>query len=252
MSHNPLLVAIEQLQTVLLARATGEGDDQAEYHRLRAILMANSSIEPLLPRFVHSCRDLGQFWALIKVQYPGYQARREFIWREFRPVFDAIEHGLSSPVEKTATETLSKLDAEHVRRYWAKALERVHGDPAGAITSARTLVESICKLILDAQGIDYEKNQDLNKLYKQAARSLNLGPDQHEPQVFKQILSGCYSVVEGVASLRNSLGDAHGQGASPVQPAARHAILAVNLAGTMATFLLQSFATRHGEHRVIE
>ncbi|WP_334364405.1 abortive infection family protein [Bradyrhizobium sp. AZCC 1578] len=46
------------------------------------------------------------------------------------------------------------------------------------------------------------------------------------------------SVVEGLGSLRNKIGDAHGQGGKPVRPSARHAAqLAVNLAGAMATFL---------------
>jgi hypothetical protein len=36
-------------------------------------------------------------------------------------------------------------------------------------------------------------------------------------------------------------GDAHGQGRNPIRPTPRHAELAVNLAGTMAAFLVSTW-----------
>ena len=69
---------------------------------------------------------------------------------------------------------------------------------------ARTLLESVCKHILDESGgNEYEANPDLNKLYKQTATVLNLTKAQHEEVVFKQILGGCTAVVEGLGALRN-------------------------------------------------
>jgi hypothetical protein len=62
--------------------------------------------------------------------------------------------------------------------------------------------------------------------------------------VFKQILGGCSAVVEGLGALRNRLSDAHGTGKSAVKPAARHAELAVNLAGALAVYLLATKAAR--------
>jgi Abortive infection C-terminus len=44
--------------------------------------------------------------------------------------------------------------------------------------------------------------------------------------------------------MRNKLSDAHGRGRRPVRPGARHAALAVNLAGTMATFLIETWNER--------
>jgi hypothetical protein len=73
---------------------------------------------------------------------------------------------------------------------------------------------------------------------------LNLSPSQHTEQLFKQILGGCQTVVEGVGALRNRHSDAHGKSASRKKPAPRHAELAVNLSGTMATFLLQTLEAR--------
>jgi hypothetical protein len=107
-----------------------------------------------------------------------------------------------------------------------------------AITLARTLLETVCKHILDTHNVTYENDTDLPGLYKLVAKTLNLAPSQHSETIFKQILGGCTAVVEGLGALRNRLSDAHGQGKKIVRPAPRHAELAVNLAGTVAMFLV--------------
>jgi len=45
-------------------------------------------------------------------------------------------------------------------------------------------------------------------------------------------------------SLRNRLGNSHGQGKRPVKPLPRRAELAVNMAGIMASFLLSTFEAK--------
>ena len=90
----------------------------------------------------------------------------------------------------------------------------------------------------------YSDKDDLPKLYGTAAKELNLAPSQHTEEVFRKILGGAHSVVDGLANLRNRLGDAHGQGKRPVKPAPRHAELAVNMAGSLASFLLATFEAR--------
>ncbi|UKJ76701.1 abortive infection family protein [Azospirillum brasilense] len=73
---------------------------------------------------------------------------------------------------------------------------------------------------------------------------LQLAPDQHTEEVFKTILGNCQNVVNSLASIRNKLSDAHGRGRKAVRPSARHAELAVNLAGTVATFLVSTWRAR--------
>lgn len=80
----------------------------------------------------------------------------------------------------------------------------------------------------------------LSELYKLTATGINLAPEQHNEQIFKQILGGCSGIVNGLGTLRNKLGDAHGVNGKPVRPSPRHAILAVNLAGAMSSFLLET------------
>ncbi|WP_215352083.1 abortive infection family protein [Sphingopyxis soli] len=73
--------------------------------------------------------------------------------------------------------------------------------------------------------------------------SLKLAPDDHSEQVFKQILGSCQQFVEQLGALRNKLSDAHG-GRRKTKPASRRAELAVNLAGSMATFLVSTWEVR--------
>ncbi len=234
----------EALQNLMISHATGGSESNQEYSRLRNSLMSNPSVEALIPRFVRNCRNLDQFWQFIKFQYPSYAERRKLIWDAFRPILEEMESASVFPADHIISDKLTILDASHIQSAWKKSLERRTTDPEGAITSARTLIESVCKHILDESGTSYDDGVELPKLYKATAEALNLAPSQHTEVVFRQVLGGCTSVVEGLGSLRNRLSDAHGKGKVGAKPAARHAELAVNLSGALATFLLATWEAR--------
>jgi abortive infection Abi-like protein len=107
-------------------------------------------------------------------------------------------------------------------------------------------LETVLKHILDSRGIAYEAKTDLVELYRLTAKELNLAPDQHTEEVFKRILGGVSSIVNGLGTLRNRLGDAHGHGKAAIRPALRHAELAVNLAGSVALFLVETVTKSSG------
>lgn len=235
----------EYLQTMLVTRATGGDSDNSHYQNLRTYFLENPSVKNLVPRFVRTNRNLDQFWQYIKCQDGTYAGRRELIWGAFEELLNHLESKQSLPAEKTISEQLQKFDADGIHFAWSKALERKSSDPEGAITISRTILESVCKHILDAEEVEYNKsNIELSDLYKATAKELNLAPEQHTEQVFKQILGGCSGIINGLGSLRNKLGDAHGKGKAPVKPQERHAELAVNLAGTMALFLIQTYTNK--------
>lgn len=81
-----------------------------------------------------------------------------------------------------------------------------------------------------------------------AAEVTNLAPSQHQEEVFRAILGNCQSIVNNLIAIRNRVGDAHGQGRRRVRPKPRHAELAVNLAGTMAAFLVETWQERNSEN----
>lgn len=238
------LTQVESLQNLLISRATGNQESNAEFTRLRQIIIENTALDVFIPKFIKTCRNIDQFWQFIKYEFGSYQERRDFIWNEFRPLLDAIERGGSAPSDEFVTKGLGKIDAAHVRAVWLKALDRRVSDPEGAITSARTLIETVCKHILDDMNVQYDDTADLPRLYKEIAKILNLAPSQHTEEVFKQILGGCTAVIEGLGTLRNRLSDAHGKGKMGVRPAPRHAELAVNLSGTLASYLLATWESR--------
>ena len=60
--------------------------------------------------------------------------------------------------------------SDHVHAVWNKALERRGSDAEGAITAARTLFESVCKLILDEEAASYDSKADLPALYSSRRR----------------------------------------------------------------------------------
>ena len=235
-----LLDKVELLQNQLIGQATSGGGSNEVYVRLRRELLADPTVGPKLPRYVRTCGDLGQFWQFIKPKFRSYAERREFIWNDFRPLIDEVAGVGSNPGQQVVSAALQQFDPEHVHAIWAKALERRANDPEGALTAARTLLESVCKHILDELAVAYQSDADLPKLYRLVAESLRLAPSQHSEQIFKQVLGGCQAVVEGLGAARNRLSDSHGQGKKPVRPASRHAALAVNLAGAMAVFLVET------------
>ena len=239
-----LLVQIETLQNMLIAQATGGAEDNSEYTRLRQVLLSQASLEPLIPQFVRTCRSLFQFWQFIKYEYGTYAERREFLWEQFRPLLEGVERGGLTPADQQVTTALDVLDQEYVQTSWSKALDRRQSDPEGAITAARTLLETIFKFILTDLNVPYDDKADLPELYKLTSEALNLAPSQHTEGIFKQILGGCASVVLGLGSIRSRLGDSHGKGPTAVRPAPRHAELAVNLAGAMSAFAVATWQAR--------
>jgi len=152
----------------------------------------------------------------------------------------------AQPADELISERLNSFDEGGVHAAWQKALDRRSTDPEGAITAAKTLLETVCKHILDGANRAYGENDDLPKLYNAAAECLNLAPSQHSEQVFKSILGNCQAVVGNLAGIRNKLGDSHGQGKRHVKPKPRHAELAVNLAGSVAMFLVSTWTDLRG------
>ena len=246
-TSSELVEKLERLKMILVQRATGGEDHSDEYFDLRRELINEPAIKAKLPRFLKMCSNLGEFWSYIKGKFPSYQERRDYLRDEFFPVITMLEMGTLAPADSTISDALSQVDSEHVHEAWRKALDRRDTDPDGAITSARTLIESVCKHILDKSSTPYQDDWQLPQLYSETAKQLKLSPAQHSEDIFKQILGGCHSVINGMAGLRNRFSDAHGKGIGGIKPAPRHAELAVNLAGTVATFLIATWEARNSE-----
>ncbi len=241
-----LVERANMMENLLTARATGDlAASSPIYEFLRREFMANETLNPLLPAFVRTCRTLNAFWPFISAQAGSYAGRRQIISEAFTPLVDHLEQRNRSPVDAVTSDTLETFDSDGVHAVWTKALNRRSSDPEGAITVARTLLETVCKRILDDVQAVYTDKEDLPKLYSMTANALKLAPNQHSEEAIKGILGGAMTVVNGIGTLRNKLSDSHGRGGKPVKPSPRHASLAVNMAGALATFLVETHIERN-------
>lgn len=240
---NELETPLEQatcLQNMLVAHATDGGANNYDYQLIRQHLMSKGHKDNM-PNIVVVNRSLEQFWGFIKHKFSTWAERRKFIYNEFQPWLDYLENISLAPLATQFDNAIERFDSPSIKHVWQGCLDRVANDPEGAITLSRTLLESVCKHILDQEQIGYSSSIDLSELYKLTAKRLNMAPEQHTEKIFKQILGGCSGVVNGLGSLRNQHGDAHGKGLINIRPKPRHAELAVNLAGSMALFLLSTY-----------
>lgn len=153
-----------------------------------------------------------------------------------------------SPTTALSLPTRTLLEDHSALMDHLEAIGRdIKTDPAGAISSAKDLVETMCKLILDKRGVTYGKD-DLPVLYKKVSVDLGLDrravPDHVKgSEAAAKTLGGLNSSVQGLSELRNQLGRGHGRTtASPALE--RHARLAFNTAVTLTEFLYDTLQDR--------
>src|SRR5207237_10541410 len=90
-------------------------------------------------------------------------------------------------------------------------------------------------------------NMNLCIRYRSIQKHNILNPAQKDiSDTLKQILSGLTSIVSGIATMRNKMGDAHAQ---TYRPRKHHAKLAINAAKTLADFLFETYEYQNVERR---
>ena len=246
-----LLEATEEMYLLLIRRATGQnpdGDsrfggrnaDDARYPQLRATLKAADSLKSLLPDFLNTCRSLDDFWQYIKKLFATYQDRKNFLREKFAPLFDFLEEGkvsenpLTTPLTELADEALSEFEFDSVTRLWEKTLSRFQSDNDydGAITTARSTIESVCKHILSERGESYATGAPLPKLFMQTVKLLDFTDDT-------DTLEGLNQISIGFAKLRNANGDSHGIAPGSSLPSRVLAEFVIHQAATLCWLLLK-------------
>lgn len=82
---------VSYLLNLLVAHATGQPADSAEYEALRRDLLTNPQLADELPSWVRTHRDLGSFWGFIQPKFSKYAERRTYLSEQFTPLLDALE-----------------------------------------------------------------------------------------------------------------------------------------------------------------
>lgn len=244
-----MMKELEKFESILLDIATKEKTPEVmqQYSVLRKRLLGIVDIKKKLPEWVSTCRDGASFWEFIKLRHQTYVDRRIFIRESLNEAFLYAENQENSfALDQLVFDSHLIFNSEHIQLEWKKAIERRSTDPDGAMTLAKTMLESVCKHILDELQIAYkdEKELTLQKLYKTVSKELKLSPSQHTENEFKKILGGCSSIIDGLASIRGLVSDAHGTGKIKYKIAQRHSVLAINSAFTLIIFLADTYKAR--------
>jgi hypothetical protein len=155
----------------------------------------------------------------------------------------------SLQVVTAAKHTLGGTDPGYIAQQITRMEASVMNDPALAIGTAKELVETCCKTILEVRGVAHPKSAGLPELVKLTAKALELTPDDIPDKAraagtVKRLLSNLATITQGIAELRNQYGTGHGKVAGAKGLGPRHAKLAVGAASTLAVFLAETHNER--------
>lgn len=149
------------------------------------------------------------------------------------------------------TDSAKTISFDTVNQDLIRALANVDSDPEDAVTSACSVLESVCRSILVELGEEIPAKKDLTNLYKALREPLGLSPkrdvtiNEVEADV-RTILGGLNAVVQGIGSLRTHGGDAHGRERGRTRHIdSRIARLAIHGASAVALFLIETWQRNH-------
>lgn len=147
------------------------------------------------------------------------------------------------------SDTVAAFDLPELHRQIQRMQLAVEDDPSLAIGTAKELVESVCKTILEQRSIPFPDDADIGQLVKLARNALGLIPESIPNSAkgaasIQRLLGNLGSVAQGLGELRNLYGTGHGKGGHVKGLSPRHARLAVGTAATLATFLFETHIER--------
>ena len=167
-----------------------------------------------------------------------------------RPTYKALPlqdsfHG--DVPEVIATQPLLT-DAGVLHEHLQRIKDSLTRDPANAIASSKELLESLFKLILDQENVEFGKSDDIPTLYKKVGAALNVNAESvpastAASQTIQKLLRTLATTVQSIAELRNEIGTGHGR-IAPSIATEMHARLALNSTVTVAEFLLGALQQR--------
>ena len=159
-----------------------------------------------------------------------------------RGTYKLISIKSASKAAESLKKAVEMLNFDSVAKDFDRSVAQADTDPEGAVTSACSTVESVCKCILDEMGRPYPTSQDISGLVKAVQKELDLSPARTdvEPEV-KQILQGLLSCAHGIGTLRTHAGSAHGRGKGFDKIDSRLSLLAIHAASTISLFFIETW-----------
>ena len=151
-------------------------------------------------------------------------------------------------------DAITAVNAPELARQLVRLRDAVDEDPGLAIGTAKEMIETACKTILEDQGVSFDAGSDLPELLKATRKELKLLPDDIPQAVrgaatIKRLLSSLGQLGYGLAELRNLYGSGHGRSARAKGLSTRHARLAVGAVATLVQFLFDTHQERKAHSR---
>ncbi len=238
MNFDKLKTCLITVKDFLVSTATGaqitDEREQAYSNERKRLLLVMRATGMEVPTIVADYRSLRSFWGFIKLKYSHYDERRKYINKQFLPLEKQIEEE-----ELFGDGALLEIEAKNVYVVQTGKIIRhiENGDYDSAITSSRTLVQSVEEDLLRRLTGETVAKDDADALHSKVMKALNLDPSKDYDNRLKMIIHGLNSVNSGIAQVRNVAGSAH----SPKYKAEKHhAVLAYNSAVTLCQFLLDT------------
>lgn len=142
---------------------------------------------------------------------------------------------------RTLDDFIREKDIPSLDHEFTRALSNVESSPREAVSAASNILESVCKVYIEEQGLGMPAKQDLKPVWTVVRKHLGFDPSVVEDQDLQVILTGLFAVVEGIGALRTHASSAHGAGKKQYRLESRHARLAIHAAHTIALFILESW-----------
>lgn len=147
------------------------------------------------------------------------------------------------------SDAVGALDLPELHRQIQRMTAAVEDDPGLAIGTAKEMVESVCKTILEQRQIPFLDDADIGTLVKEVRKALDLMPEAipnsaKGAETIKRMLSNLGTIAQGLGELRNLYGTGHGKRGAAKGLGPRHARLAVGAAATLSTFLFETHIER--------
>jgi hypothetical protein len=157
--------------------------------------------------------------------------------------------GKNQAIQDMVDNTKS-LDVPELHRQLERIHKAIEDDPGLAIGTAKELIETTCKTILEERHVSFGTSDDLPKLVKETRKVLGLVPDSipdsaKGAEIIRRLLSNLGNIAQGLDELRNLYGTGHGKTGKSKGLSPRHARLAVGAASTLIMFLFDTHQERN-------
>ncbi len=170
--------------------------------------------------------------------------RDGFSWKAGRLVPPQVLEGV-----RDIQAAVAGLDAPELARQLDRLRDSIDSDPGLAIGTAKEMLETTCKTILEDLQVSIDSSWDVAALLKETRKQLNLLPEDvpeaaKGAETIRRVLSNLGQLGVGLSELRNLYGSGHGRSGNAKGLSERHARLAVGAVATLVQFLFETHRER--------